>query len=119
MAVRDRRPLRLLSGTDHPGTAPANAEASPARRGFFRAQYSGYAHGLPLPHRIGPIEGCALGWLIGEMGNYAAQHTADKFTFAVPRARSPEFPVLGLIILVLAEIFRQGLRLEEDAQLIV
>jgi hypothetical protein len=65
------------------------------------------------------LKAAALAWLIGSMGNYAAQHTADKFTFAVTSGRGLPSLVVGLIILVLAEIFRQGLRLEEDAQLTV
>jgi hypothetical protein len=64
------------------------------------------------------LKAVALGWLIGSMGNYAIQHT-EKFTFAVTSGLG--FPVLvaGMLILVLAEIFNQGLQLEEDAKLTV
>jgi hypothetical protein len=65
------------------------------------------------------LKAAALGWLIGSMGNYATHHTAEKFTFAVTSGRGIPMLVAGMVILVLAKIFRQGLRLEEDAQLTV
>jgi hypothetical protein len=65
------------------------------------------------------LKAAALGWLIGSMGNYATQQTAGKFTFALTSGRGLPMLVIGMVILVLAEIFRQGLRLEEDAQLTV
>jgi hypothetical protein len=52
-------------------------------------------------------------------GNYVTQHTAEKFMFATGWGRGLPVPMVGLVVLVLAEIFRQGLRLEEDAQLTV
>jgi len=53
------------------------------------------------------------------MGNYAAQRAAEKFTFAVTSGHGLPVLVVGMVVLVLAAIFREGLRLEEDAQLTV
>jgi hypothetical protein len=65
------------------------------------------------------LKACALAWLIGSMGNYAAQRAAEKFTFAVTSGHGLPVLVVGMVVLVLAAIFREGLRLEEDAQLTV
>jgi hypothetical protein len=65
------------------------------------------------------LKACALAWLIGSMGNYVAQRAAEKFTFAVTSGHGLPVLVMGMLVLVLAEIFREGLRLEEDARLTV
>jgi hypothetical protein len=57
-----------------------------------------------------------VAWLVSRMTAYVSQHVAGKMAFNT--APQGNFAGLGtgLVILALAEVFRQGLKLKEDAQ---
>jgi hypothetical protein len=58
----------------------------------------------------------AVGWLVDRMATYVTQHVAGKMTLASTYEGNLSGLGTGFVILALAEVFRQGLRLKEDTQ---